>query len=217
MDKPSSSIAIKTDGYEVTLGDFHLGPMDIEVAAGQSLAIQGPSGSGKTTLLESFCGLHTPSAGQLSIAGTNATHAPAADRRMGYVPQDLALFPTMTVRRQLGFALEVRGNDSESVATRVQGMAKLLHIEPLLNRLPKTLSGGEAQRVAIGRALAADPVVLCLDEPLTALDDALRGEVIAVLQEIRERTGVAMLVVTHRNDEAAELADHVLRLGEPRA
>lgn len=212
MDKPSN-FAIEAHQYEVTLGDFHLSPIDLQVAAGESLAIQGPSGSGKTTLLESFCGLRTPSAGQLSIAGRDATHATAAARRIGYVPQDLALFPTMTVRRQLGFALEVRGADARSITTRVRKLAKLLHIEPLLDRLPRTLSGGEAQRVAIGRALAADPVVLCLDEPLTALDDALRGEVIAALREIRQQTGVAMIVVTHRSDEAAELADHVLRLG----
>lgn len=211
MDKPSN-LAIEAHQCEVTLGDFHLGPITLEVAAGESLAIQGPSGSGKTTLLEAFCGLRTPSAGQLSIAGVDVTHATAAARRIGYVPQDLALFPTMTVRRQLGFALEVRGADAKSTATRVQELSELLHIEALLDRLPRTLSGGEAQRVAIGRALAADPVVLCLDEPLTALDDALRGEVIAALKEIRQQTGVAMIVVTHRSDEAAELADHVLRL-----
>lgn len=212
MDK-LPNIAIQADRYEVTLSDFHLGPIDLEVAIGESLAIQGPSGSGKTTLLESFCGLREPSAGQLAIAGTDATRTTAASRRIGYVPQDLALFPTMTVRRQLGFALEVRGTDTGSTATRVQELAELLRIVPLLDRLPATLSGGESQRVAIGRALAADPVVLCLDEPLTALDDALRSEVIAALREIRLQTGVAMIVVTHRSDEAAELADRVLRLG----
>ncbi len=211
----SSSIAIQAEQYEIQLGDFHLGPIDLQVSAGESLAIQGRSGSGKTTLLESFCGLRVPSVGRLRIAGDDVTYAPPASRRIGYVPQDLALFPTMTVRQQLGFALEVRGANAEETATRVQELAELLRIASRLDRLPETLSGGEAQRVAIGRALAADPVVLCLDEPLTALDDALRTEIVTALQEIRQQTGVAMIVVTHRSDEAAELADRVLRLGEP--
>lgn len=174
----------------------------------------GRTGSGKTTLLEAICGLKPVRSGRVLLCGRDVTRLKPADRNVGYVPQDLALFPTMTVREHLTFALGLRGWDGNAIARRVDELTRLLGIAHLLDRRPAGLSGGESQRVALGRALAYNPPVLLLDEPLSALDDETRAEMYALLRSVQRETGVTTLHVTHSGAEARALADHLLVLRE---
>src|SRR4051812_42480304 len=169
----------------------------------------GRTGCGKTTLLEAVCGLRPVRAGRIRLGTADVTHLPPADRGIGYVPQDLALFPAHTVRGHLGFALEVRGRPRAEVDGRVAELADLLGLGGLLDRTPDGLSGGEAQRVALGRALAFRPSVLLLDEPLSALDEDTRAGMYDLLRAVQRQTGVTTLHVTHSRAEAKALADRL--------
>jgi ABC-type sugar transport system ATPase subunit len=169
----------------------------------------GRTGCGKTTLLEIICGLRQPHAGRVLISERDVTHEPPAARGVGYVPQDGAMFPTMTVREQLGFALRLRRQPHEEI---VNQLATDLGITHLLDRLPQNLSGGERQRVALGRALAANPKVLVLDEPLSALDEELRDDLAALLKRVQREHSITALHITHSRAEAAHLADVIFRL-----
>lgn len=200
----------------VQAGAFRLVDLSLEIPAGSHTALMGRTGSGKTTLLEGLCGLRRVSAGSVWIGGREVTQLPPGERGIGLVPQDGALFDHLTVREHLGFALEVRGWSSERQESRVRELAEWLRLIPLLERFPAGLSGGERQRVALGRALAFHPPVLCLDEPLSALDEETRGEIIAVLSEIRSRTGITTLHITHNRSEAERLADRILQLRDGR-
>src|SRR5213075_2614866 len=140
------------------------------------------------------------------------THLKPAERGVGYVPQDRALFPTMTVWQHLAFALAIRHWKRPAIAERVAELADLLHLGRLLDRKPHGLSGGEAQRVALGRALSFAPRVLRLDEPLSALDDTTKEEMCGLLHALRERTGVTTLHETHSMTEARRLADRLFIL-----
>jgi ABC-type sugar transport system ATPase subunit len=139
-----------------------------------------------------------------------------ADRGVGYVPQDLALFSTLTVRQHLAFALVVRGRRAAEISARVEELAELLGIADLLGRRPQGLSGGEAQRVALGRALAMRPQVLLFDEPLSALDDDTRQEIYELLKAVRRAMPVTVLHVTHNREEAARLGDCFFQLHDGR-
>ncbi|MBI5393826.1 MAG: ABC transporter ATP-binding protein [Verrucomicrobia bacterium] len=174
--------------------------------------LMGRTGCGKTSLLEIICGLRRPAAGRVWIGGRDVTDEPPGRRGIGYVPQDGALFPTMRVREQIGFALRLRRRPAEEVAARVDELAGQLGVAHLLDRRPPGLSGGERQRVALGRALAARPQVLLLDEPLSALDEETRDEMGALLKTIQFQHGVTVLHVTHNRREAAQLADALFRL-----
>lgn len=200
----------------MTAGAFRLRDVSFDVPTGRYGVLMGKTGSGKTTILEAICGLRRISSGRILLRGRDVTREKAANRGVGYVPQDLALFSTMTVREHLGFALSVRGSPGETIEARIGELAEILGIEPLLGRKPQGLSGGEAQRVALGRALAAWPSVLCLDEPLSALDEATREELVGLLKRIPEQTGVTVLHVTHNRTEAGFLADRLLVLQDGR-
>jgi ABC-type sugar transport system ATPase subunit len=188
----------------------------MEIPTGSHTALMGRTGSGKTTLLEGICGLRSIRSGSIWIGDREVTQLPPGQRGIGFVPQDGALFDHLTVRQQLEFALEVRGWAHERRETRSRELAEWLGLTPLLDRLPAGMSGGERQRVALGRALAFHPPVLCLDEPLSALDDQTRGEIVAVLTEIRNRTGITILHITHNRSEAERLADRILHLRDGR-
>jgi ABC-type sugar transport system ATPase subunit len=144
--------------------------------------------------------------------GSEVTNLKPAGRGIGYVPQDRALFQTMTVREHLAFALTIRRWERAEIDRRVDELAELLGLQHLLVRKPQGLSGGEAQRVALGRALAFRPGILCLDEPLSALDDETRQEMYELLQKVQAHTGVTTLHVTHHRGEASRLADSILLL-----
>ena len=200
----------------VQAGGFQLRDLSMEIPTGSHTALMGRTGSGKTTLLEGICGLRSIRSGSIWIGDREVTHLPPGQRGIGFVPQDGALFDHLTVRQHLEFALEVRGWVPERRETRSGELAEWLGLTPLMNRLPAGMSGGERQRVALGRALAFHPPVLCLDEPLSALDDQTRGEIVAVLTEIRNRTGITILHITHNRSEAERLADRILHLRDGR-
>jgi len=204
---------IDLQAVSVTAGSFRLNDLSFQVAKGEYAVLMGPSGQGKTTILEAICGLRRVTSGTIWIEGHNVTDWPPADRQIGYVPQDLALFPTMTVRENLEFALKLRSTPRQQIVERTDEMAHLLSITHLLGRGVKHLSGGEAQRVALGRALSFRPAVLLLDEPLSALDEARRHDMQNLLRSVQQNTGVTTLHVTHSGDEAEALADRVLTLG----
>ena len=172
----------------------------------------GKTGSGKTTLLEGIRGLKPITAGRILLNDRDVTRRKPAERGIGFVPQDIALFRTMTVFDHLAFALVIRKWDRRAVRRRVDELAELLGIATLLERKPQGLSGGESRRIALGRALAAEPGVLCLDEPLSALDDATRHEMYQLLEQVRERTGVTTLHITHNLGETRRLADRLFVL-----
>lgn len=204
---------IDLQAVSIAAGSFLLSELDLRVERGEYAVLMGPSGQGKTTILEAICGLRRVTAGKILIDGHEVTRWPPADRQIGYVPQDLALFPTMTVRENLEFALRLRSAPRQQIAERTEELAHLLSIPHLLGRGVKHLSGGEAQRVALGRALSFRPAVLLLDEPLSALDEARRHDMQNLLRSVQQNTGVTTLHVTHSADEAEALADRVLTLG----
>ncbi|MBM79377.1 MAG: ABC transporter ATP-binding protein [Planctomycetaceae bacterium] len=193
-------------------GEFSLKDVSFRVDRGQYAILMGRTGSGKTTVLEAICGLKPLVSGQIILSERDVTHLTPAERGIGFVPQDGALFPTMTVREQLGFSLSVRREKATVVNQRVDELAELLGIGYLLDRRPHGLSGGEVQRVALGRALAPKPGVLCLDEPLSALDEATLEEMYQLIKSVCQRTGVTTLHITHSKTEADRLGDVVMQI-----
>ena len=204
---------VAVEGLTIRQGAFALDGVSFAVEAGTYAVLMGRTGSGKTTLLEVIVGLRTPHAGRVLLRGHDVTRLPPAARNVGYVPQDAALFRTMTVRENLGFALAVRGANRAEVETRVKELAGWLGLEAFLDRRAVGLSGGESQRVALGRALAFHPDVLLLDEPLNAIDEDMRDDLIGLLETIRRSRRVTVLHVTHTRAEADRLGDVVIEVG----
>jgi len=190
--------------------------VDLEVEEGEFLVLLGPSGCGKSTLLHAIAGLVEVAAGSVEIGGEAMTGADPADRNIGMVFQSYALYPTMTVERNLSFGLRVRGMARAEVAQRVSRVARMLQLEDLLRRRPAELSGGQRQRVAIGRALARDARVFLLDEPLSNLDAQLRAELRRELKLLHARLGATMVYVTHDQAEAMTLATRIVILDRGR-
>ena len=203
---------IDISGLSIKAGAFSLRNVSFTIPTGKYTVLMGRTGCGKTTLLETICGLRSATSGRICLMNRDVTDLLPGARGIGYVPQDKALFTTMTVRRHLSFALEIRRMPLEQVDARVREISELLGITRLLDRRPSGLSGGEAQRVALGRALSFHPGILLLDEPLSALDEQTREEMYVLLKSIRERTGVTTLHVTHHQGEAERLADEILVL-----
>ena len=196
---------IRLADITIKQGDFKLSGIELELFSGQYGVLMGRSGCGKTTLLEAICGLRKIDQGKIILGDRDVTKLPPAERGVGYVPQDRALFPTQLVREQLAFALVLRSLGQAEISRRVEELAELLGLDELLDRLPDKLSGGEAQRVALGRALAHKPSVLCLDEPLSALDEELHDEMCKLLEHVNGQTGVTVLHITHSPSEAKRL------------
>lgn len=202
---------IKLDAIKLKQGEFALENLTLEVPGGAYAALMGKSGCGKTTVLEIICGLRPVLAGKVYLGDRDVTHLKPAERGIGYVPQDRALFPTMKVRHQLAFSLQLRRRPVEEVAERVDELAQWLEIDHILDRMPDKLSGGESQRVALGRALASQPQLLCLDEPLSALDETLHDDMCSLLSKIHQEAAITILHVTHSRREAERLADQLWR------
>ena len=207
---------IQLDSIAWHAGAFRLENVSFTVPPGRYAVLMGRTGCGKTTLIEIICGLRTPRSGRVIIGDRDVTHEPPAVRGIGYVPQDGALFPTFTVREQLGFALRLRRRPAEEIAARVAELSDELGVAHLLDRRPQHLSGGERQRVALGRALAAKPKVLLLDEPLSAIDEELRDDLAVLLKRVQSEHGITALHITHSRAESAALADVVFRLSDGR-
>lgn len=203
---------IELRGVAIQAGEFSVRDVSFSVPSGAYAILMGRTGCGKTSILEAICGLRRVAQGTILIGGRNVTHWSPADRGIGYVPQDLALFPTLTVAEHLEFALRLRKCNRQFIQSRTHELAQVLGIEHLLPRRVLGLSGGEAQRTALGRALSFQPQVLLLDEPLSALDAETRHDMYRALQTVKQTTGVTTLHVTHSQDEADRLADVHLRL-----
>ncbi len=176
--------------------------------------LMGKTGSGKTTILEAICGLRLVQGGNFYIDGKDITRCKPSMREIGFVPQDNALFSTMTVKEHLAFALKIRKWKKQERKERVEELAELLGISDLLSRKPLGLSGGEKQRVALGRALSFRPKVLCLDEPLSALDDQTKEEMYHLMEAVCKNSDVTVLHISHSFMEVSRLADGVIYLEE---
>ncbi len=195
---------------------YALKGLNLEIKDGEFCVFLGPSGCGKSTAMHCIAGLIHPDSGEVNIGDTVVTSAekrefvPPQERNIAMVFQEYALYPNMTVRKNMSFALETRKAPKEEIDRQVDKMAKMLGIEPLLDRKPAELSGGQRQRVALGRALVRDPSVFLLDEPLGNLDAKLRDQVRYELKKIQTQMGVTTVYVTHDQTEAMTMADHIV-------
>jgi molybdopterin-binding protein len=209
---------LRVEHLRCQVGNFALKDVSFNVADGEYFVLLGASGMGKSVLLETLSGLRLPDSGTIKLNGQNITTEPPNRRHLALVFQNQALFPHMSVAKNIGYGLPRK----ERTAERIQELAKKTGAEHLLNRAPATLSGGEAQRVAMARALATDPKCLLLDEPLASLDRHARAEMRQLLRELN-RQGLAIIHVTHDYEEALSLAarvgimekGQVVQTGEP--
>lgn len=191
-------------------GTRALEPVDLHIPAGKILALLGPSGCGKTTLLRIICGLERADAGASVCYGTeNVTALPPEARGVGVVFQNYALFPNMSVLENVAYGLRVRGDAAASRTARAMEMLSLVHMDAYAARRISQLSGGQRQRIALARALAIQPRVLLLDEPLTALDAKLREHLRVELSQMLSHLGITTIIVTHDRDEAMILGDRI--------
>jgi len=192
-------------GYSV--GTFRLEEATLHVADGEYFVLLGPPGSGKSILLECLCGLNRIESGRVLLEGRDVTRWEPRLRGIGYVPQDYALFPHLSVERNIASGLVARGESRGGIADRVGAVADMLGIRHLLGRRIPGLSGGERQRVALGRALAIQPRVLLLDEPVSALDESTRERVCAELRQLQRKLRITTIHVSHNLEEAFSLGD----------
>ncbi len=186
--------------------------INISIEPGDFLVLVGPSGCGKSTLLNCIAGLEEITGGTLSIGGNDMTHVSPKDRDIAMVFQSYALYPTMTVAKNITFGMKVRGVDPTTQDTKLKEVASLLQIEPLLNRRPSQLSGGQRQRVAMGRALVRDPKLFLFDEPLSNLDAKLRVEMRTEIKKLHQTLDASIVYVTHDQIEAMTLATKIVVL-----
>src|SRR5499426_2524475 len=191
-------------------------PLDLEIAAGELVVLLGPSGSGKTTILSIVGGFAAPTAGRVLIAGEDVTDLPPAKRPTATVFQDYALFPHMSVRANIAFGLAMRKVPKAERHRRADEMLQLVGLEGFGARVVHQLSDGQRQRVALARAIAVEPKVLLLDEPLGALDLALRRQMQEELVRIQKRLGTTFVHVTHDQEEAMSIADRVVVMNKGR-
>ena len=215
---------IRVDAIRKAFGVHEaLASVSLDVADGEFVTLLGPSGCGKTTLLRIIAGLEEQTSGQVMIGGRDVSRLPPRKRGLAMVFQNYAVFPHMTVRDNVGFGLRMAGAERAKLDRQVARAAALLHIEPYLARYPGQLSGGQRQRVAVARALAVEPSVLLMDEPLSNLDALLRLEMRAELKAVLREAGTTTVYVTHDQTEAMGLADriavlhagHIVQVGTP--
>lgn len=201
---------------DITLAyDYHHAILDhfsATIPDGELVALLGASGSGKTTILNLLAGLLTPRSGRVIFNQTDVTAQDSRQRNIGMVFQDYALYPHLTVRDNIAFPLKMAHVKRTERYQRVADLAKLVQVTDQLYEFPHKLSGGQQQRVAIARALAKQPDLLLLDEPLASLDTALREELRSVIRHIQQQTGVTALLVTHDQEDALQIADHIMIL-----
>ncbi|QDO87664.1 sn-glycerol-3-phosphate ABC transporter ATP-binding protein UgpC [Ornithinimicrobium ciconiae] len=183
--------------------------LDIEIADGEFLVLVGPSGCGKSTSLRMLAGLEEVNDGRILIGDREVTDLPPKDRDVAMVFQNYALYPHMTVADNMGFALRIAGKSKDEIRQRVEEAAKILDLEPYLDRKPKALSGGQRQRVAMGRAIVRQPQVFLMDEPLSNLDAKLRVQTRTQIASLQRRLGVTTVYVTHDQVEAMTMGDRV--------
>ncbi|HTT16743.1 MAG TPA: ABC transporter ATP-binding protein [Thermoplasmata archaeon] len=202
---------LEVRGLEARIEEFRLGPVNLDAGAGGATVLLGPSGSGKTTLLRTVAGLHACAAGEVRLDGERLDGLPPERRRIGLVPPDLGLFRHRRVRRNVSYPLDLRG-DPEAAAKADRWLERF-ELRPLAERYPEQLSSGERQRVAMARALAAEPRLLLWDEPLAALDVESRDALLRLLRELLETEQLPLVLVTHDPSVAFALAARLVVLG----
>jgi putative spermidine/putrescine transport system ATP-binding protein len=199
----------KTFGAEAVVKDFNL-----TVERGELVTFLGPSGCGKTTTLRMIAGFETPTEGSIRIGGRDVTHLSARRRAIGMVFQAYALFPNMTVERNIAFGLRVAGKPAAEIRARVDEMLALIKLSGLAGRYPHQLSGGQQQRVSLARALAPSPQILLLDEPLSALDARIRASLREDIRALQRKLGITTIFVTHDQEEALSISDRIVVMNE---
>ena len=210
-------MAIIVDHLTKRFGEFvALDDLSLAIADGSLTALLGPSGSGKTTLLRIIGGLETPDSGTIELLGRDVTHVPPQQRGIGFVFQHYAPFKHMTVWDNVAFGLTIRKRPKAEIEARVRELLTLVQIGHLGDRYPSQLSGGQRQRMALARALAVEPKMLLLDEPFGALDARVRKELRAWLRRLHDETHVTTVFVTHDQEEAMDVADHIVVMDKGR-
>ncbi|MBE0537214.1 MAG: ATP-binding cassette domain-containing protein [Phycisphaerae bacterium] len=207
---------IRTEKLTFSIGQFRLDEVSIEMARNEYFVLLGPPGSGKSILLECLCGLRRPAAGRIFVDGRDITREEPRKRGIGYVPQDYALFPHLSVEDNIAFGLRSTQITRTAARGKARQTADMLGIAHLLGRNVAGLSGGEKQRAALARALVKKPKVLLLDEPVCALDEATRQSVCAMLRVLRQELDIAVMHVSHNLEEAFSVADHAAILNAGR-
>ncbi|SOH92190.1 putative spermidine/putrescine transport system ATP-binding protein [Monaibacterium marinum] len=201
---------VQLKGVRKEFGAFTaISQIDLEIASGELVALLGPSGCGKTTTLRMMAGLEVPTLGQILFDDEDVSEVRVQDRNVGMVFQRYALFPHMTVEKNVMFGLKVRGTPSDEIKRRLEEILDVVQLDQFRHRFPAQLSGGQMQRVAIARTLITNPSVLMMDEPLANLDTKLRGEMRRFIRDLQQRLGITTVFVTHDQVEAMELADRV--------
>lgn len=195
-------------------GSFKLSGVNIEIPTGKYAVLIGKTGCGKTTILETVCGLKPIVSGTILIDNKDVSKLKASQRNIGFVPQDSSLFTNLSVFDNIAFSLKIRAWTEKEIKTRVTELAELLKIQNLLNRGCTHLSGGEKQRVALARALAFYPSAICLDEPLSALDEDTHSEICNLLKKVQNISNVSILHITHNKKEVEWLADITYKISE---
>jgi multiple sugar transport system ATP-binding protein len=211
-----SEISLRSLTKRYDGGHLAVDGVDLDVADGELLVLVGPSGCGKSTLLRMIAGLEEPTAGSIHIHGEDVTRFAPRRRDVAMVFQSYALYPQMTVRRNIAYPLRIAGVREPERNERVEAMARMLHVEEVLERRPSQLSGGQRQRVAMGRALVRRPRAFLLDEPLSNLDAKLRVEMRAEISRLQRELGVTTVYVTHDQVEAMTMGDRVAVLDHGR-
>jgi putative spermidine/putrescine transport system ATP-binding protein len=212
----ASTLALEDVAFAYPGSGFRIDGLDLAVAPGELVAVIGASGSGKSTVLKLAAGFLAPARGRVVIDGADVTEAPPRMRELGVVFQAYALFPHMTALENVAYPLKVRGVDGQRRREQAMRMLELVGLAALTERRPDQLSGGQQQRVALARALVFRPRALLLDEPLSALDAALRGEMRDEIRRLQREHAIATLHVTHDQEEALSMADRVVVMREGR-
>lgn len=212
MSNPHPEPLLQVTGLAIGYGTPIVTGIDLQISPGEIVALLGPSGSGKSTLLATLAGIVPTLAGQVSLSGRDVTHAPIQDRRIGLAFQEPLLFSHLDVLGNVAYGPRRHGASRTDARSQAQALLAWVGLSDLAGRSVQQLSGGQAQRVALARALAADPLLMLLDEPFSALDADLRTRLATeVAQRLRER-GVGAIHVTHDLDEARLVADRILRI-----
>lgn len=203
---------LSINNVSIHQGKFRLDHVNFQINRGEYVVLMGKTGCGKTSVMEAVCGLRKISSGYIFLDKVDISNFRPSERSIGYVPQDGALFSSMDVKSNLGFALKIRKWKKEQIASRIKELSDLLGIGHLLERSIKELSGGEKQRIALGRGLAFYPDFICLDEPLSALDEPTRDEMYILLQKLKKELNITVLHVSHSTYDAETLADRIVKI-----